>query len=233
MATSYTRADSGQLTARPTTRPKEGITPGLHRPSIGRDRDALLYVPAGYDPARPAPFALMLHGAGGSAEHGMSLLQPFADEKGLLLLAPDSRDRTWDVIVRNGYGPDIAFIDAALESAFARCAVDAGRVAVGGFSDGASYALSLGLMNGGALFTHVLAFAPGFMAPLRQEGSPRIFISHGTLDVVLPIARCSRRIVPQLKDAGYDVIYREFVGQHTVPAEIARDGVAWFLGAAG
>ena len=59
------------------------------------------------------------------------------------------------------------------------------------------------------------------MAPVRQFGKPRLFISHGQWDTVLPIARCSRRIVPQLQGAGYDVQYREFNGLHTVPGVIA------------
>jgi predicted esterase len=86
-----------------------------------------------------------------------------ADEAGLVLLAPESRGTTWDVL-RGGYGPDVAFIDRALEQTFGRYAVDPRRLAVGGFSDGASYALSLGITNGD-LFGHVLAFSPGFMAP--------------------------------------------------------------------
>ncbi|HYH46455.1 MAG TPA: phospholipase, partial [Thermoanaerobaculia bacterium] len=109
------------------------------------------------------------------------------------------------------------------------CAVDAARLAIGGFSDGASYALSVGLTNGD-LFTHVLAFSPGFMAPARQEGKPGIYVSHGTRDEVLPIARCSRQLVPQLEQSGYQVIYREFDGPHTVPAEIARQATNWLVG---
>jgi phospholipase/carboxylesterase len=53
----------------------------------------------------------------------------------------------------------------------------------------------VGITNGD-LFTHVIAFSPGFLAPARQEGAPRLFISHGIHDTVLPIDRCSRRIVP-------------------------------------
>jgi phospholipase/carboxylesterase len=81
----------------------------------------------------------------------------------------------------------------------------------------------------GDLFSHVIAFSPGFMAPKEQHGSPQIFISHGTHDPVLPIDRCSRRIVPQLQQSGYDVHYREFDGPHTVPLEIAREAVDWFV----
>jgi phospholipase/carboxylesterase len=168
----------------------------------------------------------MLHGAGGKAEHGLSLLRYMADTTGLVLLAVDSRGPTWDMLLGE-YGPDVLFINEALEFAFARCAVDPSRLAIGGFSDGASYALSLGLGNG-ELFTHVIAFSPGFVSPPRREGAPRIYVSHGTRDTVLPIEPCSRRIVPQLERAGYDVRYREFDGPHTIPPEISQEALDWF-----
>ncbi len=145
----------------------------------------------------------------------------------MLLLATDSAHQTWDVM-RGGYGPDVEALDHALGEAFGRVAVAPERLAVGGFSDGASYAFSMGTMNGG-LFTRVIAFSAGFMAPARQEGAPRLFIFHGTADRVLPIDACSRRIVPRVSRAGYDVTYHEFEGGHTVPADIAREAVAWFL----
>jgi phospholipase/carboxylesterase len=156
------------------------------------------------------------------------LLRSLADAAGLLLLAPASRDRTWDLLVGRRYGPDLALIDRALEQTFSRYAVAPERVAIGGFSDGASYALSLGITNGD-LFTHVIAFSPGFMAPAGQTGSPRIFVSHGTRDGVLPIDRCSRRIVPELERSGYEVLYREFEGGHTISPEIALEAVGWFM----
>jgi phospholipase/carboxylesterase len=131
--------------------------------------------------------------------------------------------------VLGGYGPDIGYIDRALAGLFGGYAVDSGRVAVGGFSDGASYALSLGLTNGD-LFTHIIAFSPGFMLPGRRHGRPRVFISHGIEDIVLPIGQCSRRLVPRLRRQGYEVFYREFDGPHTVPPEIAAEAVRWFTG---
>jgi predicted esterase len=54
-----------------------------------------------------------------------------------------------------------------------------------------------------------------------------VFVSHGDADDVLPIDRTSRRIVPDLRDDGYDVTYREFTGPHTIPVEIAREAVDW------
>ena len=218
--------EEGRLRARPgqTT---ETVLPGLHALNLDPDRDALLYVPAAYQPEPPAPFVLSLHGAGGNETSGLYPLRDLADEAGLVLLSPASRRQSWDVI-RGGYGPDVAFIDRALAAAFARCAVDADRLAVAGFSDGASYALSLGITNGD-LFGHVMAFSPGFMAPADQRAAPRIFVSHGAKDEVLAIDRTSRRIVPQLERAGYDVQYREFDGPHTVPPEVAREALEWFV----
>ena len=221
-------ARRGRLLARPAPLPS-GTTStrkGLRPLGLSSGRDGLLYVPEGYGTKDAAPLALMLHGAGGNARSGISHFLDLADEAGLVLLAPESRGRTWDVLV-GGYGPDVEFIDRALEQTFDRLAVDAGRLAVAGFSDGASYALSIGLTNGD-LFTHVIAFSPGFAAPAGREGSPRLFVSHGVHDNVLPIDRCSRRIVPQLEREGYEVRYHEFDGPHTVPESAAREALEWF-----
>ncbi len=108
-------------------------------------------------------------------------------------------------------------------------AVDAERVAVAGFSDGASYALGLGMANGD-LFRRIIAFSPGFEPPSREEGRPDVFISHGIADDVLPIDRCSRRIVPALRRRGYDVRYQEFEGGHEIPAGIIEAGLSWWRG---
>jgi len=223
------------LRARPMQEASAAAPVGLQPLGLGVTRgDYLLHVPETYQTASPAPLTLWLHGAGGYARDFLSPeLQGLAEVTGMLLLVPTSKEYTWDVIVGRGrYGPDVAAIDRALKSTFNRYAVDPARVAVGGFSDGASYALSLGITNGD-LFTHVLAFSPGFMMPAGQRGSPRVFVSHGTCDEVLPIDRCSRRIVPQLKRAGYDITYREFEGGHAVPPDVAREAVGWFAAGRG
>ena len=224
-AVQLTRAGNSLLRVRPR-QPTRQITPGQHSLDLGRDRDGWLVVPHGYSQDKEAPLALMLHGAGGRAQRLASRF-PIADELGVILLVPDSRGTTWDAI-RGPFGGDVQFIDRALEQAFDRCNVNPKRLAIGGFSDGASYALSLGLDNG-TLFTHVMAFSPGFTANRRPQGRPRIFISHGRKDEILPIDICSRRIVPALEDAGYGVTYREFDGPHTVPEAIAQDAFKWFV----
>lgn len=220
-------ARSGILSVRPRPAAATSLSPGVHALGLGRERDAAFYLPKSYDPQTGAPVVVLLHGAGG---HATQLLDPFvevSEARGLLLLAPDSRGRTWDVII-GGYGPDVAFMDRALGWVYERCNVDPRRIAIAGFSDGASYALSLGLSNG-EMFSDVLAFSPGYMAPSRQAGRPRIFISHGVRDEVLPIDPCSRRIAAALRGGGYDLEYREFEGGHSVPPEMVTAAAARFL----
>lgn len=219
-------AHQGLLQVQPTP-PTATAKTGLQPLGLGSDRDGFLYIPSSYQPNRPAPLILMLHGAGGKAQSGLAPFQSLADAAGIVLLAVDSRFQTWDVIVSR-YGSDIQFIDRALTHTFDRCAIDPTRIAIEGFSDGASYALSVGISNGN-LFSHIIAFSPGFIAPAAQHGSPYIFISHGKRDTILPINRCSRKIVPELQQTDYQVSYREFEEGHIIPDEVAKEALNWFI----
>jgi len=175
------------------------------------------------------PLLVLLHGAGGAAADMLAYRAADAEREGLLALAVDSRSSTWDAI-RGPYGVDVAFIADALNFAFSRCRVDPNRIILEGFSDGASYALGLGLANGD-LFTHVIALSPGFIPSF--DGDPvdmaSFFIAHGTQDTILPIDQTSRQIVPYLRDLGYTVEYVEHGGGHQVPADVAAAALAWSL----
>lgn len=185
---------------------------------------ALTYVPTPLD-GRPYRLVLLLHGAGGAPRQALDLLLPLADEHRLLLVAPKSAASTWDVII-DGLGPDVRRLDRVLEQVFDSYPVD--HLTIGGFSDGASYALCLGLTNGD-LFDTVLAFSPGFAAPLVTHGQPRLFVTHGSADPVLPVEPCSRRLVPRLRALGYDVTYAEFAGGHEVPEQLVHRATRWLL----
>jgi phospholipase/carboxylesterase len=210
----------------PTVAAIKGLTPL----GLSSGRDGLLYVPTAYDPAVAAPLFVALHGAGGSSS-GWESYHARAEARGMVLLIPDARSSTWDLIV-DDFGPDVEFIDRALRYTFDRCRIDPQRVALGGFSDGASYALSLGVANGD-LFTHLVAYSPGFMVVTDPVGRPAVYVSHGTSDPVLPVAGSRDVIVPGLRDAGYDVTYTEFAGGHLVPAEISESALDWFLNGGG
>jgi phospholipase/carboxylesterase len=210
---------STDLREEPPSRARGGVRPL----GLGGARDGVLLEPnTGTSPR--TRLLVALHGAGGSGRQMIDLVAPVVAGRDLIVLAPDSRSTTWDVI-RGGYGPDVAFIDDAIATAVGDYDVRAPLV-VCGFSDGASYALSLGIANGD-LIDHVIAWSPGFAAPATSVGRPRIFISHGVADRVLSIDRCSRRLVPVLRDDGYDVTYEEFDDGHRVPATVVERALDW------
>lgn len=212
----------GRLSHRPGRAPHPGKSrrTGSFVMDVPGGRPAAVHVPEGDGPLR---LVVLLHGAGGEPERTRRLLLPYAAKHRLLLVAPASRRATWDVI-QGGFGPDVETIDALLQRTAEEFPVEG--LTVGGFSDGASYALSLGVSNGD-VFDSVVAFSPGFSAAQVRHGQPRFFVSHGTGDQVLPIDRCSRRLVPALESQGYDVRYEEFAGGHEVPTDIRRQAVRW------
>jgi phospholipase/carboxylesterase len=213
----------GRLTARP---PDHGTTTatGEHALGLAAPRDAVLRLPSPV-PDGPMPFLLFLHGASGAGSRVIQRLGASPDDRGVAIAAPDSRDMSWDAI-RADFGPDVRFIDRVLAAAFAKVAVDPARLAIGGFSDGATYALSLGLINGD-LFRRVVAFSPGFVVDGPAHGRPTIFISHGRSDDILPIDDASRRIVPLLRARGCEVTFKEFDGGHEMPAPIVGEAMTW------
>jgi phospholipase/carboxylesterase len=218
-------ARRGRISARPRTVDKTGPV-GLQAVGSAGGRDSYLYVPARYRAARPSPLMLLLHGSGGHAHHGVDMLQQLADEFGVILVAPASVDYSWEVVLSR-HGTDVAVVDRVLEYVFATYSVDPTRIAIAGFSDGGSHALALGMANGD-LFTHVVAFSPGFVLIHEEVGQPRVFIAHGTRDEIQPIFACSRRVVAQLEGMGLLPEYVEFEAGHRIPEDIARRAVAWF-----
>lgn len=221
-------AGGAKLKSRPGS-PRETIAPGLSRIAVDGGRETLLYIPSGYQANHPAPLLVLLHGATQNAELWTRTDQFFrlADEFGVVLVMPNSVDNSWD-LMRGGYGPDVVRLDASLAQVFRRCNIDPSKVALGGFSDGASYALSLGAGNGD-LFKALIAFSPGYFMPAGRQGKPRIYIAHGTNDRILPIDQTSRQLRPMLEGEGYPVSYTEFEGGHTVRPEDARAAFAWLL----
>jgi len=223
--TEATQSGPGRLTARPG-RGGGRCSPGEHWLAVGNGRRALMRVTAGGGP-RGKALILALHGAGsGGSRGGLYALRGGWSFPGVVMVAPAAESSTWTFL--RGRDEDLPFVDRALKRAFARCRIDPRRVGIGGFSDGATYALTLGLVNGD-LFRGVIALSPGGVLAENAVGKPRVFIAHGTRDNVLPISQTSDRIVEQLRSSGYRVKYRKFRGGHKVVPAISRESVRWFL----
>ena len=219
-------AESSHLMSRPGA-PSKTPLPGRNPLELATGRDGFLFVPPDYSPSRPASLLVLLHGAGqNSSLWSGSQLTSLYGPRNIVVLAPDSRSVSWD-IAYGGFGADVEFIDRALAYTFDRCVIDPASIALGGFSDGASYALSLGASNGD-LFSHLIAFSPGFFGPGTVRGKPKIFVSHGTADPILPFSWTSTQLVPSLTTQGYMVKFVQFAGGHTLPLAVATEATDWF-----
>ncbi len=190
------------------------------------DRDGTLYVPKNYKAGTPMPVVMWLHGLAGSGEGARSLF-PLAEEFGFIIIAPESRGITWGNEIP-GFDADVHFLGPAYRHVANLVDIDSEHVALAGVSDGAGYALSMGLAYGNT-FNHVMVFSGGLMVPYRKQGKPRIFLAHGTHDQNMPIDLTAHKFVPQLKAEGYDVTYHEYEGGHRVPPAEIREAFKWFL----
>lgn len=214
-------ATGGRLAARqkdPTSEAPAGLQPL-------READASqIFIPSNRAPGERFPLMLLFHGAGGNSGMWFGSYATRAENARIALLAVNSRGITWDLFTT--YGPDVAYVNEALDTMFDKCWVDPAKIYVAGFSDGASYSLSIGLTNGD-LFSRVIAFSPGVLGGVDPHGKPRVAITHGVRDQVLRIDATSRRIVPALQKAGYDTTYGEFDGAHEVPSYVSDSIFEW------
>lgn len=195
------------------------------------------YLPKGHT-AAPAPVLVALHGAGGQASDVLTSFREQADANGIILVIPQSIKGTWDMIedlssrlglemnVTPRYGKDLKALDTALADLFAKVAVDPARIGIMGFSDGATYALSVGTANP-QLFKRVIAFSPGPAFVGKSAPDQYVFISHGDDDKVLSFAN-SRGNASKLRVRHVPVEFEKFSGGHEVPKDIKDKAFAFF-----
>jgi phospholipase/carboxylesterase len=149
--------------------------------------------------------------------------------------------RAWYDILQLGGGAEDAagirasqaLVEGLVERELGR-GVPARRVVLAGFSQGGAIALQTGLRYserlGGIL---ALSTYLPLAARLAAERSPAnrdlpIFMVHGTLDPMIPIAR-ARESHAALQALGYAVEWREYAMPHSVCAEEIADIAAWLL----
>ena len=226
---------SGQLeTPLPASPP---ATPESRNGVIQLAGGAYAYLPPGSE--KPRPLLVVLHGAGGEPANVLEAFRTHADANGIVLLIPRSIKGTWDMVedlksrlgaemnVQPRYGKDLEALDAALADLFGKVAIDTQHVGIAGFSDGASYALSVGTANP-QLFSTVMALSPGHSFTKKYDKEQRIFISHGEQDQVLPFSN-ARAIAARLRGRGMAVQFEAFPGRHEVPAAIREKAIAFFM----
>jgi phospholipase/carboxylesterase len=194
--------------------------------------------------AGEAEGALVLFHGRGADENDLFPLLDFLDPerrlvaatpRGPLSLPPGGAH--WYVVREIGF-PDKETFDASYElggawlAAFAeQTGVPPEQTVLGGFSQGAVMAHSLGLGTGRPRPAGILAlsgfipvvdgFEPDLTPPL-----PPVAIGHGTLDPVISV-EFGRRARAMLDAAGADVLYRESPIPHTIDPRFLEELQGW------
>jgi predicted esterase len=208
---------------------------------------AALFTPDEIEPGRRYPLLAVLHGAGRREELLMKAYRDEAQRRQALFLVPRSYHMTWDLIVAATQGaaataadgspsarPDLDFLEYAYDLIFRRYPVDPGRLGLVGYSDGASYALSVGLSNP-HLFRAVMGWAAGFVAIENEAAAPgvarpAVLVEYGTHDELFPFEQVAVPMRQQLESYGCQVNFRvDQGGRHWPSSEFQEEALDWFF----
>jgi len=176
---------------------------------------------------------VLFHGRGADEHDLVPLLSELDPEgrfdgytpRGPLSLPPGGAH--WYVVPRVGYPDPATFAQGFAAAAGFVDALPHERVVLGGFSQGAVMALSVGLGAGRPRPAGVVAFS-GFLPEVEgwalgeDEPWPPIAIGHGTYDEIIPV-EFGHRTRDRLVAAGADVLYRESPMGHAIDPGFVRD----------
>lgn len=183
---------------------------------------------------------MLLHSRAGDEHEVLPLLHDLDPEErhlGLLPLGPlelPPEGHHWYVIERAAspepttFLPTLEALSAWLDHTLAAHAVEPGRTALAGFSQGAVMAYSLGLAAGRPSPAGILAFSgyiprvEGFDLDLEGRARLPVSIAHGSLDPTVSV-EFGREARARLETAGLAVRYHEDPAGHTItPGGLAQ-----------
>jgi len=176
---------------------------GMARYEIDGHRGAYsAYVPEYYQPDRPWPLILSMHGVSGNDEDFLWTWLTYAKSRGYLLISAKSFGPTW-------HAWDIDSMLLILDDMQARYPIDPHRVLLTGLSDGGSFGYEVGFMHPGRFAG--LAVIAGILRPHHRDPKASklpVYIAHGEQDQLFPI-HFIRVVQRNLSEWGHDVNYHE------------------------
>lgn len=213
--------------------PREEASPeGFVRIEHGPHR-AVLLTPDDIDPEERLPLVTVFHGAGRQDEMLVKACHGEPQRRRALFLVPRSLDATWDLITGRGQA-DLEFLEHAWDLVYRRYPVDADRQVLMGYSDGASYALSMALSNPG-VFDAALCWAAGFVVVDRSSigrpgRKPRIYLEYGTHDELFPFEQIALPMRDDLRKAGYELEFSvDEGGRHWPSGTFHAEALSWYF----
>jgi polyhydroxybutyrate depolymerase len=199
--------------------------PGVSADSFefaGIKRSYSLFVPTSAS-VGPAPLIVLLHGSYGSAAALISWWTALAEQEGIVLVAPDAREReAWQL---RADGPQ--FIRAVIDEAVAKHPVDRGRIYLFGSSGGAVYSLTLSMIES-QLFAATAIHAGAWRAPNEFRAVPYakrkipIAIFIGDKDEYFPLFAV-RKTQSALEKAGHPVNVTIIPGRRHPYSDVALE----------
>jgi predicted esterase len=197
---------------------------------------AILLTPDEIDRSQTYPLVTVLHGAGRQDEQLARVFRDEPERRQALFLIPRSILPTWDLIAGGGR-PDLDFLEYAYDLIYRRYPIDPAGQALLGYSDGASYALSVGLTNP-RIFSAIMGWAAGFKvtdseAISPSDPKPRILLEYGTHDPVFPFEQIALPMRDHLRSLGYETEFRvDEGGKHWPSSTFHSEALDWFFGSA-
>ncbi|CAE7628333.1 exgA [Symbiodinium pilosum] len=205
---------------------------GLSSSGLADKAELVQYALQALRMTKALPLLIVLHGAGRSKESVDGFVLPFSrisSRQNALVAIPMSLDNTWDLraaVATGQASADTAFISHIIDCLMRDYRVDAGRIALMGFSDGGSYALSLAVSNPG-VFQAAMSWSAGYYqnAPVASAASsslPHIFHAHGRADELFNFEKVALPMRRSLRSSGHNVTSHNVLSAgHSAPSDFA------------
>jgi polyhydroxybutyrate depolymerase len=164
--------------------------------SAGENRTYLLYVPKSYDPSRPAPLVITIHGFAQWPAHQMNISRwnELAEEYGFIVVYPGGTrfPKRWRIGAlpgsRNDPSADIQFLSDLIDRLESDFNIDPSRIYANGLSNGGgmSFVLACALSDRIAAVGIVAGALPVSWENCQPARPVPVMMLHGTDDPIVP-----------------------------------------------
>ncbi len=207
----------------------------------------LRVLPEDHNPSSSYTVIILLHGYG-SHMGDLAGLAPMINATDFVYICPNApleidlglgrMGHAWfppngdsDDFSGNNISDSVTLLDATISDALDNLPVGKDKVLLGGFSQGGMMTLHYGLLrpdrfSGAIALSSKILDKTYLSTNIKTMGKLPIYISHGTLDQVIPVSE-GRSTNEFLLEVGYEVDYYEYTMGHAISSENIADLQQW------